>query len=124
MYSYMNKFEDGKLSLTKLRNQSKAETRNQISRHPTLHVLPKFCLCPLVPNTNDETVSGEEEKDSFIVFARQREAQKADALKSVPSTGKKCEEFYSEKEKNMFSNRNQDWDKHTFFFLWGNLRTN
>ena len=44
MYSYMNKFEDGKLSLTKLRNQSKAETRNQISRHPTLHVLPKFCL--------------------------------------------------------------------------------
>ena len=35
--------------------------------------------------------------------------------------GKKCEEFYSEKEKNGFSDRNHDWDKHAFFFHWGNL---
>lgn len=64
---------------------------------------------------------GKREKDSFYCFARQRRPQQANALKTVPSIGKKYEDFYSKKEKNRFSDRNQDGDRHAFFFLWGNL---
>ena len=31
------------------------------------------------------------------------------------------EEFYSKKKKNRLPDRNQDWDTHAFFFLWGTL---
>ena len=46
-------------------------------------------------------------------------------LKTVSAIGKNCQEFYSKKEKKKhtrFSDRNQDWDKPSFFFVWGNLR--
>ena len=48
-------------------------------------------------------------------------AQQANAFKTMPPIRKNCEEFYTKKEKNGFSDRNQDWDKQAFFFLWGNL---
>ena len=48
-------------------------------------------------------------------------SQQANALKIVPPTGKNCAKFYSKKEKSGFSDRNQYWDKHALFFLWGIL---
>ena len=58
----------------------------------------------------------------FYCFARQSEgAHQSNAFKTVPPIVKNCQEFYSKKEKNRFSERNQDWDKHAFFFLRGNL---
>ena len=47
-------------------------------------------------------------------------SQQANALKTVPPLGKNCK-FNSKMEKNRFSDGNQDWDKHAFFFLWGIL---
>ena len=48
-------------------------------------------------------------------------SQQANALKIVPPIGKNCEEFYSEKEKNGFPDRNQGEGRHTFIFLSGSL---
>ena len=41
----------------------------------------------------------------------------ANALQTVPSIGKNCEEFCRKKEKNRFSGKKQDQDKHASFFL-------
>ena len=55
---------------------------------------------------------GKGEKDSFYCFSRQRRVTQA---KTVPSFGKNFREFYRKKEKNRFSDRNQDWGRHAFF---------
>lgn len=49
---------------------------------------------------------------------KKNSSQQASALKTAPPTGKNFEEFYNKKEKNRFSDRNQNWDKNAFF-LWG-----
>ena len=66
---------------------------------------------------------GKGEKDSFYYFARQRRPEQANALKTVPPTGKNCRELYSEKENKtkQVSIRKQDWGKHSFSSLWGDL---
>ena len=72
-----------------------------------------------------DRVLGEGENDSFYCFVRQRRPEQANTLKIVPSTGKNYGSFIVKKkkkrERNSFSDRNQDWDKHEYFFLWGNL---
>ena len=50
---------------------------------------------------------GKGEKDSFYYFARQRGPEQANALKTVPPTGKNCRELYSEKENKTKQNRFQ-----------------
>ena len=42
-------------------------------------------------------------------------------LKTVPLLGKNCREFYGPKGENRVSDKNQEWDKGAFFFLWGIL---
>ena len=59
------------------------------------------------------------EKKMAIVALPGKGSHSSNVLKTVPSTGKKIREFYSKKEKNMFSDRNQDWGKCAFFLLWG-----
>ena len=86
-----------------------------------IHILlPKFGLC--LPVSNWNRVFGKGGKNSFIALPSKGGSQQTKALKTVPSPiGKNYEEFYSKKEKNRFSERNQGWDKHAFFFLWGNV---
>ena len=43
-----------------------------------------------------------EKKNSFYCFARQRRPQQANALKTVPSIGKNCGEFYRKKRQTDF----------------------
>ena len=53
-------------------------------------------------------------------------SQQAHALKTVPpprAIRNNSESFYSKKEKNRFSDRNLDWDKHAFFFLLGEAQS-
>ena len=66
--------------------------------------LLKLGLCLLVPHRNVETVLGGGEKNHF---ARQRRPQQANALKTVPSIGKYCGEFYSKRGKNRILDKNQ-----------------
>ena len=54
-----------------------------------------------------------------IVALPGKGSHSSNVLKTVPSIGKKSREFYSKKEKNMFSDRNQDWGRHALFFLGG-----
>ena len=68
-----------------------------------------------------DSVLGKGEKHSFIALPGKGGPQQAYAFKTVPPIGKNCEEFYSRKEKNRFSDRNQHWDKHAFVFLCGSL---
>ena len=68
-----------------------------------------------------DRVLGKREKNSFIALPGKGGSQQATALKTGPPIRKNWEEFYSKKEKNRLSHRNQDWNKHAFFFLWGNL---
>ena len=65
-----------------------------------------------------------EEKNTFIALPGRGGPQQANAGKTVPPTplGKNCKEFYSTKEKNRFSYRNQEWDKRAFSLFGGNLR--
>ena len=85
-------------------------------------MLLKSGLCLPMPNRDVETEFGvKEKKNSFYCFARQRRPQQANALKTVPSIGKNCREFFSKKEKNRFSYKNQDWGRHAFFFIGGIL---
>ena len=79
---------------------------------------------PLSPgdSRNADRIMSEGEKDSFYCFAKQKRPQQTKALKTAPSIGQNCGEFYSQKEKNRFSDRNQERGEHTFFFLWGNFR--
>ena len=64
---------------------------------------------------------GERRKNNFIALPGKGRSQQANALKTVPLFRKNRKEFYSKREKNRFSDRNQDWNKHAFFFLWGIL---
>ena len=68
-----------------------------------------------------DRVLGKGEKKSFIALLGKGGSQQANVLKTGPPIGKNCEEFYRQKEKNRFSDSNQDWDKHAFSFLWGDL---
>ena len=68
-----------------------------------------------------DRVLGKEEKNSFIALPGKGGSGQADALKTMPPMAKDREGFYGKKEKDRFSDRNQDWDKHAFFFLWGRL---
>ena len=88
-----------------------------VSPLPEIELLPKFGLSTSAELKCRDGVLGKGEKDSLYCFARQRKPQQANALKTVSSNGKNCEEFYSKKEKNRFLDRN----KHAFFFLWGNF---
>ena len=72
-----------------------------------------------------DRVWGEGENASLYRIARKRGTQQAHALKTVPSIGKNCREFYSLKKnyrrKTGFWMRTTIEDKHALFFLWGNL---
>ena len=47
------------------------------------------------------------EKKKHYCFAKPRRPQQANALKTGPSIERYFREFYSKKEKNMFSDKNQ-----------------
>ena len=55
-----------------------------------------------MPNTNTETEFWVKEKKIALLLC---ETQQTNALKTVPLIGKNCEEFYSKKEKNRFSDK-------------------
>ena len=50
-------------------------------------MLPELGLCPPVLNRNPETVLGEGEKSSFIVFPGKGGSQQANASKTMPLLG-------------------------------------
>ena len=50
-------------------------------------------------------------------------SQQDNVLKTVPPTPLEriARRFIVKRRKNRFSERNQDWDRYAFFFLWGQL---
>ena len=83
-------------------------------------MLPKFNLASAELKHRGR-VLGKGEKNSFYCFAGQRRPQQANALKTVPPPPieTNCREFYSKKEKNRFSDWNQDrigTNMHSSFF--------
>ena len=58
-----------------------------------------------------DRVLGKGEKDSFIALP---------GKKTVPPLERIVRSFIVKRRKT-FSDRNQDWDEHAFFFLWGDL---
>ena len=67
-----------------------------------------------------DRVWGKGEEIALLLWQVNVGPQQTNVLKTVPLIGKNCEEFYSKREKNRFSDGSQDWDKHAFF-LWGHL---
>ena len=55
-----------------------------------------------------DRVLGKGEKNSFIALPDKGGSQQANALKTLPPIRKNCREFYSKKERNRISDRNQD----------------
>ena len=76
--------------------------------------LSDFGLCPLVPNGNAETVWRKGEKISCPALPGKGGSRQANALKTVAPIGKNFQEIYTKKEKDRFSDRNQDRDKRAF----------
>ena len=60
-------------------------------------------------------VLGKGEKNSFITLPGKGGSEQTNALKTVSPLRKNCKEFDSKKEKSRFLDRNEDWDKPSFF---------
>ena len=70
-------------------------------------------------------VLGEEEKIAFIALQGKGGHSRLMPYRLCPTLGKNWREFNSPKRKqqqqNGVSDKNQDWSKHAFFFLWRDL---
>ena len=94
-------------------------------RAPKIGCQNSASVCRCQVEMQRQRVWGKGEKNSFIALPGKGGPQQAKCLKDCarlpPALRKNGKEFYSKMEKNRFSERNQDRDKHAFFVLWRNL---